>query len=513
MRPIFFAGIFLLLFSACQTKTSVDLLIINAQIIDGTGSPVYPGAVAINADTLVWIGSDPASFKATQTIDAKGKILSPGFIDPHTHTLSDLQHPERKANLNYLVQGVTTVVNGNDGYGQVEVRSVLQDLESEGIGTNAALYVGHRPVRQAVMGMDRRAPTAEELTQMKALVKKGMEQGALGFSSGLFYAPASFSTTGEVVALAEVAAQYGGLYDVHMRDESSYNIGLLASVDETIEIARRANIRANIAHIKALGLDVWGESQAVIAKVEEAQAEGLLITADQYPFEASSTSIKAALVPKWVLGNTENYLERFEDPDLLPRIKAEMRENLRRRGGAEAVLLTDAQDSTLNGSTLQAMADIRQLHPIDAAIEVLRSGGSSIASFNMQESDIKNFMEKDWVMTSSDGGSPHPRKYASFAKKIRKYVLEDQVLSLPRMIHQSSGMTAEVLGIPKRGFLKPGYYADLIVFDPAEVQDYATFRDPAQLSTGMSYVLVNGEIVIKEGQFQHVLAGRPIYRR
>lgn len=500
-----------MLLGSCQHKEPVDLLIVNGQIIDGTGSPPRPGVVAIRADTIVWVGAGARGFKAQRLIDAGGKIVSPGFIDPHTHSLSDLQHPERKANLNYLMQGVTTVVNGNDGGGPVRIQEVLESLDSSGIGTNAALYVGHRTVRRLVMGMDERAPNTEELEQMKRLVAIGMEQGALGFSSGLFYAPASFSTTDEVVTLAETAARYGGLYDVHLRDESSYNIGLLAAVDETIEIARRANIPANIAHIKALGKDVWGQSQAVIDRIEAARAEGLRITADQYPFEASSTSLSAALLPKWVFANTEDYRQRFQDPQLLPRIKSAMQENLRRRGGAEAILLIAATDSTLNGSTLQAIADIQQLDPVDAAIAILQEGGSAIASFNMQEADIEKLMQQSWVMTSSDGGSPHPRKYASFSRKIRKYVRERQLLSLERMIYQSSGMTADILGIPQRGRLLPGYYADIILFDPAAVQDWATYSEPAQLSTGITDVLVNGQVVVQDGAFQDVLAGRAIY--
>jgi N-acyl-D-aspartate/D-glutamate deacylase len=513
LRPIFIAGVLLLLLSACQTKTQVDILIVNARILDGTGSPAYTGALAVNADTIAWIGTDPSSYKGKVTIDAQNQILSPGFIDPHTHTLRDLQSAQRKANLNYLVQGVTTVVNGNDGGGPVKIRPTLEALDSAGIGTNAALFVGHSTVRKLTMAMDQRPPESTELEQMKGLVRVAMEQGALGFSSGLFYAPASFSTTDEVVALAKVAAEYGGLYDVHMRDESSYNIGLLASVDETINIARAANIPANISHIKALGVDVWGKSQEVIEKIEAARAEGLLITADQYPFEASSTSISAALIPKWVFADIDDYTKKFEDPTLLPRIKEGIKENLRRRGGAQAILLTAAADSSLSGNTLQAIADMRQLSPVDAVIEVCKLGGSAVASFNMQESDIQNLMQQAWVMTSSDGGSPHPRKYASFSKKIKRHVREEGLLTLAQMVHQSSGMTAKVFGIPRRGILKEGNYADLLIFDPADVDYSSTFAEPAQLSTGMTYVLVNGQIVISEGKFQEVLAGRAIYRQ
>lgn len=513
MRTTLFAGILLMLLSACQSKTSVDILILNASIMDGTGTPAYQGAVAIRADTIFWVGTDPTPYQGEITIDAKGKVLSPGFIDPHTHTLRDLQSPARKNNVNYLVQGVTTVVNGNDGRGPVKIKPTLEALDSAGIGTNAALFVGHSTVRKLTMGMNQGQPDTAELEQMKSLVRIAMEQGALGFSSGLFYAPASFSTTEEVIALAQVAAAFNGIYDVHIRDESSYNIGLLAAVEETIDIARAANIPANISHIKALGVDVWGKSTEVVDRIRAARAEGLLITADQYPFEASSTSLSAALIPKWVFADIDNYTDRFDDQALLPEIKAGIKENLRRRGGAESILLTAAADSSLSGSTLQALANILQVDPVEAVIAICKKGGSAVASFNMQESDIQNFMKQDWVMTSSDGGSPHPRKYASFSKKIKKYVLEENLLSLEQMIHQSSGMTAEVFGLPKRGFIKEGYYADLLIFQPEEIAYYSTFAEPAQLSTGMEYVLVNGELVIKEGEYQDILAGRAIYRK
>ena len=513
MRYLFISFFAFLLLGSCQNTEKVDLLIVNAQILDGSGGPAFKGAVGIINDTIAWIGADPKQIKAVETIDAEGKIVSPGFIDSHTHSLRDLQSPKRKANVNYLVQGVTTVMNGNDGGGPVKIRPTLEALDSAGIGTNVALFVGHGTVRKLTMAMDQRDPEPAELEQMKSLVRIAMEQGALGFSSGLFYAPASFAKTEEVVELAKVAAEFGALYDVHMRDESSYNIGLLASIDETIEIARKANIPANIAHIKALGVDVWGKSEDVIKKINAARAEGLLITADQYPFEASSTSISAALVPKWVFADIDDYTKKFDDPALLPKIKEGIKENLRRRGGAEAILLTAAADSSLSGSTLQAIADIRQITPVDAVIEVCKLGGSAVASFNMQESDIQAFMGQDWVMTSSDGGSPHPRKYASFSKKIKKYVLEENILALEQMVHQSSGMTAEVFGVPNRGFIREGYYADLIIFDPEDIQYFSTFAEPAQLSTGMTYVIVNGQVAIKEGKFQDVLAGRAIYRQ
>ncbi|MEO0338980.1 MAG: amidohydrolase family protein, partial [Bacteroidota bacterium] len=449
---------------------------------------------------------------ADDVIEANGMVIAPGFIDPHTHTLRDLQSETKNTNLNYLLQGVTTVVNGNDGGGPVLIEKTLTELDSNGIGTNAALFVGHRTARRLVMNMDDRPPTAEELEQMRSLVDRGMQEGALGFSSGLFYVPASFAATEEVIELAKVAAKYQGLYDVHLRDESTYNIGLLAAIEETIEIAEKAKIRANIAHIKALGVDVWGLSPKIIATVEAARDRGVAITADQYPFEASSTALSAALVPRWVFADIDRFTTRFDDPQLLPRIKKEMAENLRRRGGANAILLIAASDSTYNGKTLKELAEIDQIDPIDMAIRVLKKGGSAIASFNMSDEDIENLMAKPWVMTSSDGGSPHPRKYASFSKKIRKYVFEKDILDLARMVHQSTGLTAEVLGISKRGKLELGYFADVIVFDPSAVKDHATYQEPAQLSEGMSFVVLNGKVVVTEGQFQDILAGRSLRR-
>lgn len=513
-KLLLFLGSCVFLLSTCQKTTQhFDILLQGAQIIDGTGSTAYLGSIGINADTIAWIGTDNQNLTAEQIIDARGYTLSPGFIDPHTHTLRDLQSASRNSNENYLQQGVTTVVNGNDGGGSYEVGNILAALDSQGIGTNAALFVGHRPIRRAILGMQQRPPDSTELAQMQSLVRKGMKEGALGFSSGLFYSPASFSKTEEVIELARVAGEYGGLYDVHIRDESSYNIGLLAAIKETIDIGRAAQIPANISHIKALGVDVWGQSQAVIDLVNQARAEGLLITADQYPFEASSTSLSAALVPKWVFADIEDYRQRFDDPTLLPRIKTEMAENLRRRGGPKAVLLIAAADSTFDGQTLETIADLRQMDAVSMAIEILKIGGSAIASFNMKDADIKNFMQQAWVMTSSDGGSPHPRKYASFSKKIKHYVFQEKVLPLEAMIHRSSGMTAAIFGIPKRGQLKVGYFADLLLFKPEAIQDHATFVEPAQLSTGIHHVWVNGQQVIKAGVYNGNLAGKAIYRK
>ena len=472
--------------------------------------------VGISGDRIVFVGdADEASVVADRTIDASGLVVTPGFIDPHAHAQGDLASDSRprRTNLNYLAQGVTSVVVGNDGHGTFDIAGQRRTFEDPGIGTNAAMLVGFGAVRGEVMGMRDEPPTEVELERMKALVDQAMRDGAVGLATGLFYAPQSFSTTEEVVELARVAAAYGGVYDSHMRDESSYTIGLLGAVDEVIGIAEDAGIRANISHIKALGVDVWGQSRDVIARIEEARARGLEITADQYPYEASGSSLNASLLPRWAqAGGPPALQERFEDPELRARLVADMRENMRRRNGADAMLITGGRDVSLRGMTLAEVAAERGQDPIDAAIDIIRNGGASIGSFNMNEADIATFMAADFVMTGSDGSGGHPRKYGTYPRKIRKYVLEDGVISLARMVHASTGMPAGVFGLEGRGTIEEGAFADIAVFDLDEVRDEATFLEPTRLATGMHYVLVNGRLAIDEGVSTGALAGRVLQR-
>lgn len=503
--------VYLGLLSGCDTAPDFDLFIVNGFVHVGDGEPGEILHIGINADTIAYIGTDPF-FTADRIVDARGKVVSPGFIDPHTHADRDLKDSLRKANLNYLFQGVTTVFIGSDGRNNPDLAVPIQQFQQQGIGTNVGLWVGHNSIRKRIMGMRSDAPTSEELEQMKLFVDQGMKAGAIGLSSGLYYAPGSYSNTEEVIALAKVVANYGGVYDAHIRDESTYSVGLLAAVAEMISVAREAGVPSHIAHIKCLGVDVWEKSDTVIKMVEEARAEGLAVTADQYPYEASGTSIVGALVPRWVLADDPDPLPKFEDPTLRGRIMQDMEENLRKRGGPERLLLTSARADSLVGRTLAQLAEAWKLPPVEAAIEVLKLGGSSLASFNMQESDITDFMRQPWVMTSSDGSTGHPRKYGAFAKKIREYVREKRVLNLEEMIHKSSGLTAQTFKINKRGLLKKGYYADVIIFDPDQVHDQADFEEPTQYAAGMEYVLVNGKITIDQGIYVDVLNGVVVKR-
>jgi len=513
MKPSFPTLLLLLALCSCSPEPSLDILITGGMVFDGTNQAPQQMDIGIRADTIAFMGeASKAKLVATRTIEAEGYYVTPGFIDPHTHAMKDLSDSVKNRNLNYLLQGVTTVVTGSDGNSDNFIGERLAYWQNNGIGTNAAIFVGHRNIRRLVMGMRESAPTPEELTNMKTMVRSGMEEGALGLSSGLFYSPASFSDTEEVIELAKVSAEFGGLYDAHIRDESTYNIGLMAAIKESIEIAEKADIAANISHIKCLGVDVWGMSSAIIDTIRAARSRGLRITADQYPYRASGTHLGAALLPKWVFADIDDYTPRLMDPSLLPQIQAGVAENIRRRGGASSLLLVLAQMPGLAGKTLAEVAEVWELSAEDTAIKIIANGDAAIASFNMTEEDLFLFMQQEWVMTSSDGTTAHPRKYGSFPKKIREYVLEKRILPLATMIWKSSGLTAEVFGIPKRGQLKVGNYADVLIFNPTELRDNASYTDPARLSSGMWYIFLNGEVAVAEGEVQDRLLGRVVKR-
>jgi len=490
----------------------VDLLIAHGIVIDGSGSEARVADLGIRGDRIVFIGdAGKEKASAARVIDATGLIVAPGFIDPHTHTFEDLSTQPRNSNEAYLMQGVTTVITGNDGSSPLPIGSALRKWDQQGIGTNAALLVGMCSVRRQVMGMADAAPTPEQLTQMKALVAQGMDDGAFGMSAGLFYAPCSFAAIEEVIELARVAAEKHGYYDTHMRDESSYTIGLIDSIRETIRIGREAKLPVHISHIKALGTDVWGQSTEAIHVIRQAQTDGIEVTADQYPYDASGTSLVPALVPRWAeAGGREQMLKRFDDPAMRPRLLEEIESNLKRRGGAKSLLITAAADSRAVGKNLQQIADERHESPLDVALEIIRAGSNDVASFNMSEADIENFMKQDFVMTGSDGSPGHPRKYGTFPRKIREYALKRKVISLPFAIRSSSGLTAESLGIQQRGLLRAGYFADVVVFDPKTISELSTYEHPNILARGMRYVLVNGKFAVDDGKYTGALAGKAL---
>lgn len=514
MKRIAFA--FAFLFSAHPASpqaTPADVLIAGGTLYDGSGAPGRRADVALSGDRIVFVGdATSARLAAHRTIDATGLIVAPGFIDPHTHTQADLSNASKRANLDYIMQGVTTVATNNDGGGPVGVGALLAKWDSGGIGTNALVFVPQGSVRGAVMGMSDKAPTQAQMSQMKALVERGMHEGAFGLSTGLYYAPGSYSTTEEVIELAKVAAGFGGIYDTHMRDESSYTIGLLASVREVLRIGREAGIHVHISHIKALGADVWGDADTVIAMIHAAQREGITVAACQYPYDASGTSLVSALVPRWAeAGGRDSLLARIAAPATHARLATEMRDNLRRRGGAGAMLIVSSRQPALAGKRLDAIAAARAVEPVEAALDIIRTvGDQSVASFNMNAKDIDTFMRADFVTTCSDGSDGHPRKFGTFPKKIRDYVLDRPVLTMERAIAASSAQPARDLQIAQRGKLAVGWFADVIVFDPKTIRDLSTYADPEKLATGMRWVFVNGKPAVENGAPTNVLAGRAL---
>lgn len=500
-----------------------DLIIRGGTIYPGDTAP-FRGDIAVAGDRIVYVGPK-APGEARRVIDASGLIVAPGFIDPHTHADDALRasDPVARLVLPFLSQGVTTAFIGVDGGGDPDVARTLgtaPTAAAEGdatfgqsrrsYGVNFATYVGFGAVRERVVGAADRAPSPTELAEMKALVGSAMCAGALGLSTGLFYAPQSYAKQDEIVALARVAAARGGVYDSHIRDESSYTIGLKGAIDEALAIGRDARIPVHIAHIKALGVDVQGQAPAIIAAIEAAQRAGQIVHADQYPWSASGTALSAALIPRWAQdGGRAAMLKRFDDPAAMARMRPEIVDNLRRRGGAAALLITSGPADAEN-RTLEAVASAMGTTPIDAAIAILRRREAGVASFNQDEADIGAFMRRPWVVTSSDASLGHPRYYASFARKYATYVREKRVNDLAAFIRQSTATTADLFGLAGRGRLQVGAFADVIAFDPARFAPRADYARPFLLSAGMRYVVVNGRVAIDDGAPSGEAAGRAL---
>ena len=518
------ALLFLSATAAPAQGQQADVLITGGTIYDGSTAKPFTGDVAITGDKITYVGPK-ARMNAKRTIDAHGMIVSPGLIDAHTHADHFLESPDRSARANpaWTMQGVSTVFLGIDGNGPPGLKDRFAKFSAQGIGTNVVSYVGFGAVRKAVIGDAARAPTPDELAKERALVVQGMCEGAIGLSAGLFYAPQSFAKTDEVIALAKEAGKRGGIYDTHQRDESSYSIGLIASTKEVLQIGREGGIPVHFSHIKALGHDVWGKSADVIKLIDDARAAGQNVTANHYPWLASHTGLDAALIPRWASdGGASAMLGRFDDPALLAKIKTEMAQNLDRRGGAQTILLTsgdamggvtkDAPAMPWSGKYLSDIAADWKVDALDAAIRILRQtkGKASIASFNISEPDLENFMKQPWTVTSSDGGPGHPREYATFQTKYAVYVKQKHVIDTAFFIRHSSGLTADIFKLDRRGYLRNGYFADVLVFDSARYVPKADYIHPAVLSQGVQELFVNGVAAIDMGKPTDAVAGRPL---
>ncbi len=509
---------------SADSPADFDILIRNGRLVDGTGNPWHPSDIGITGNRIAAMGR-LTDATAHRVIDATGLIVAPGFIDPHTHAAHGLATEELSHARPMLSQGITTILANPDGGGPVDMEAQRADLLKHGLGVNVGQLIPHGAIRREVMGSEKRHATAEELAEMKTLVRQGMEHGAFGLSTGIFYVPGSFAPTGEYIELNRIVAEYGGVHQSHIRDESNYNVGVVAAVDEIIEITRESGVTGIITHIKALGPAVWGASGEINRNIARARSEGLPVFTDQYPYSASATSMMAALVPDWAReGGDDAFRLRLADAADRNRILHGITENLKRRGGADRLQYRRFEtDPSVEGRILADVAAERPLTPEQLILSQIELGNAGLVSFNMHDDDLRAFMVPAWNMTSSDGGYvrfgsgvPHPRNYGSFPRKIRKYVFEEELMSLEDAVRSMTSLTAGVFGLPDRGLLRPGMMADIVVFDPQTITDRATYHEPHQYPEGMVWVIVNGHIAIENGDFTDDLHGqvitRPLFR-
>jgi N-acyl-D-aspartate/D-glutamate deacylase len=549
--PLRSAVLLVLFISGCMNTTEYDIVIRGGTVYDGSGNPPQIADVGIRADTVAAIG-DLSTASATRIIDATGMAVSPGFINILSWATTSLI--KDGTSLSDIVQGVTLEVFGegwSEGPLSADMKSeaqadqsefifeidwntlgeYLDSLERRGISTNVASFVGATTVRIHEVGYDDRLPTEEELDRMKNLVRAAMEDGALGLGTSLIYAPAFYASTEELIALASVVAEYDGLYISHMRSEGNR---LLEALDELITISREAGVRAEVYHLKAAGTDNWGKLDDVIERVEAAQAEGLQISADMYSYTAGSTGLDAAM-PPWVQeGGFEAWRKRLMDPDIRKQVIREMStptdewENLYLGAGPEGTLLVSFREDSLRYLTGKSLAEVaadRGQSPEETAIDLVIADGSRVECvyFLMSEENVQRQIQIPWVSFGSDAGSirpegdflnsnPHPRAYGNFARVLGKYVREEGLIPLEEAIRKMTSLPAQNLRLDRRGSLKVGNFADVVVFDPATIIDHATFSEPHQLSTGVSEVIVNGELVLSGGEHTGATPGRAIRR-
>lgn len=509
------------LFSITVSAQQFDVIIRNGKLVDGSGNPWYISDIGIVDDRIVRIAnlSDAA---ASVEIDASGLVVSPGFIDPHTHALRgifDVPNAESA-----LLQGVTTLTEGNDGSSPFPIDEHFAAIEERRISPNWGVFVGQGTIRSRVMGSEDREPTAAELSQMQTMVREAMEQGALGISTGLFYVPGSFSSTEEVVELSKVAAEYDGIYISHMREEAAQ---LLDSVQETIRIGEEANIPVQITHHKVIGVENWEASVDSLRMVDEARAQGIDVTIDQYPYTASQTGI-TALIPQWAQeGGRDRLLQRIDSTETRQTIKDEVVfKILYDRGGGDpsnVFISRNSWDPEMAGKNLADLAIERGLEPTpenaaDVVFDIIRGGGATAVYHAIGPDDVDRIMQHPATAIGSDGpvgifgeGAPHPRQYGTFARVLGLYVRERGIISLEEAVRKMSSQSARRLGIHDRGLLTEGYFADIAIFDENEISDRATFEDPHQYAVGMKYVFVNGVVVVEDGAHTGARPGRIVY--
>ena len=526
-----------------------DLLVKNGAVYDGSGAPPYTADVGVSAGRIAAIGRLEEA--AAQVIDATGMAVSPGFIDLHTHSdASFLVDPDAQSKVR---QGCTLELTGNCGFSycapllgmaQRQAREMWQGygldpnrldwttfeeylarLEQAGSTVNQATQVGHGTVRTAVMGFDDRAPTRAEMETMKDLVAQALDAGAMGLSTGLYYAPGSYARTDEVAELAREAARRDKLYSSHIRDESDYSVSLFNAVEEAIAIGRLSAARVQVSHLKCLGRPVWGRAPDLLERIARARQEGLDVAADQYPYTATSTSLSGAIFPRWSqVGGRDVLLESLANQEFRRRLHGGIQDNLDRRGDAERVVIARHRaNPELEGLSLAGVARRLGCDPVEAAIRVYQAGEAQVVTHSLEEADVEIIAAGPWVAVGSDGnslktegplsgGRPHPRSYGTFPRFLARYVREKKVVSLPEAVRKMTLLPAARLGLTQRGRVAPGLWADLVVFDPETVADAATFDNPHRYPVGVRDVVVNGVPVVLAGDYTGARPGKLLRR-
>ena len=522
-RPALLAVLLLLPLAPGTPAQTVraDLLLAGGTLHDGTGAEPFVADVAVRDGRIVFVGdARAAGVRASETVEVTGLLVTPGFIDAHSH--AELDEDWGRDALAFLHQGITTVVMGVDGGGEPEVGATLARWRRNGLGVNALTYVGHGAVRRRAMGMEDRRPTPAELEDMKRLVRQGMEEGALGLSTGLFYTPGSYADTDEVIELASVAAAFGAIYDTHDRDlGAAYpGIGYLASIREGIEIGERSGARVVFSHFNAQGAHNYGKAPEGARLIREARLRGVEVAGAQHVYTATQSSLSAYAIPRWAsAGGQAELVRRFDHPDTARLLDAETMEMLGVRGGAEKILFSSPRPE-LNGRTLAEVAEGWGLTVPETVRRILRDGSASVMNLDLYDPWNTRYLAREpWMMTCTDGRTPepgqvvtHPRVYGAFTKKLRDYVLDEKVIGMPFAVRSMTGLAADFFRLPDRGYLREGMAADVAVLDAARVRDRATYEAPRQLSEGTVHVLVNGVFAIRDGRATGALAGAALAR-
>lgn len=491
-----------------HAQTKVDLLIKNGRIVDGTGNSWYYGDLAISQGKVVATGV-LKDYSANRIIDAKNKIIAPGFIDVHTHIEGDeVKNPTAD---NFIYDGVTTVVTGNCGSSRTDIGEYLKIVDSLKTSVNVATLIGHNNVRRTVMGRENRPATEEELKQMELIVEKAMKDGAKGLSTGLIYIPGAYAPTDEIVRLAMVASKHNGVYATHMRSEGEK---VVDAINETLNIGKQANIPVQISHFKVGGQSKAGKANQTLAMVEDARKQGIEVTIDQYPYTASSTSLSSMLPADVLSGTNEQVTARLKDPAVIKQIREDMLKGLKRRGlkhFSYAVVANYRADTTLNGKSIEEINVIKgRKHKakkeVETVIEMQLNGGAGMVFHGMWEDDVQHIMKYPFNMVASDAsiriygeGVPHPRGYGSNGKVLAEYVRNKKIITLEEAIRRMTSLPAQKFRLKDRGLLVPGYAADIVIFDPEEVQDQSTYTKPHAYTKGFETVIVNGNLVVENG--------------